>query len=204
MDRRTPLTAAATLALFVVLACAGAAPAPAAVSIGEAAPDFTLQDLDGKTVSLADHRGEVVVLEWINPNCPVSDRHAREQTMVDLVARHGDVVWLAINSTNPDHRDYLAKADHAAWAAEHGLEYTILYDESGEIGKAYDARTTPHMYIVDEAGELAYNGAIDDDPPGRKGKAERANYVQAGLVAHAAGEAVSPATTRPYGCNVKY
>lgn len=203
MHHRT-LPTAALIFLFALACAAPAAPAPAAISVGEPAPGFTLQDLDGDTVSLADHRGEVVVLEWINPNCPVSDRHAREQTMVDLVARHGDVVWLAINSTNPDHRDHLAKADHQSWADGHGIEYTILYDESGDVGRAYGARTTPHMYIVDEAGTLAYNGAIDDDPPGRKAQTERSNYVQAGLTAHAGGTAIDPATTRPYGCNVKY
>jgi peroxiredoxin len=196
------LTLPPALALLVTLACA--APAPAAVAVGEAAPAFSLTDLDGNTVSLADHRGEVVVLEWINPNCPVSDRHAREATMTELVARHGDVVWLAINSTSEESGEFVPPAEHKEWAAGHGIEYTILYDESGEIGRAYDARTTPHMYIVDEAGKLAYNGAIDDDPPGRKGKAERKNYVHAGLTAQAAGQAIAPATTKPYGCSVKY
>jgi peroxiredoxin len=197
-----PHTLALALALLVTLACA--APAPAAVAIGEAAPAFSLTDLDGNTVSLADHRGEVVVLEWINPNCPVSDRHAREATMTELVAQHGDVVWLAINSTSKGSGEFVPPAEHKEWAAEHGIEYTILYDESGEIGRAYDARTTPHMYIVDEAGTLAYNGAIDDDPPGRKAKAKRSNYVHAGLTAQAAGQAIAPATTKPYGCSVKY
>jgi peroxiredoxin len=203
MQRRSLITFA--LAFVVTVACgAPAAPAAAAVSVGEAAPAFSLKDLDGNTVSLADHKGKVVVLEWINPNCPVSDRHAKEQTMVDLVARHGDVVWLAINSTSDDHGDFVPPAEHKEWAAERGIEYTILYDETGKVGKQYDARTTPHMYIVDEAGKLAYNGAIDDDPPGRKDKGERSNYVQAGLTAHAGGQAISPATTRPYGCSVKY
>jgi peroxiredoxin len=200
MSRPNTLTLA--LALLVTLACA--APAPAAVSVGEAAPAFSLTDLDGKTVSLADHQGKVVVLEWINPNCPVSDRHAREETMTGLVARHGDVVWLAINSTSKGSGEFLEPAKHKAWAAGHGIDYTILYDESGEIGKAYGARTTPHMYIVDEAGKLAYNGAIDDDPPGRKAKDARNNYVHAGLTSHAAGQAIATATTKPYGCSVKY
>lgn len=201
-------TLALAFALLVTLAC-DAAPAPAAaaaaeVAIGEAAPAFSLTDLDGNTVSLADHRGEVVVLEWINPNCPVSDRHAREKTMTELVARHGDVVWLAINSTSEESGEFMPPAEHKKWNGENGIEYTVLYDESGEIGRAYGARTTPHMYIVDEAGKLAYDGAIDDDPPGRKDKGERKNYVHAGLTAQAAGQAIAPATTKPYGCSVKY
>jgi peroxiredoxin len=192
----------AALASLVVLACA--APAPADVAVGQAAPAFTLQDLDGATHSLSDFADKVVVLEWINPNCPVSDRHAREKTMTELADRHGEVVWLAINSTNADHGDYLAPAEHKAWAAEHGIDYAILVDQTSETGRAYGARTTPHMFIVDEAGTVAYNGAIDDDPPGRKAKDERTNYVDGGLVAHAAGQAVDPATTKPYGCSVKY
>lgn len=194
------------LALLVTLACDAAAPAAAeaAVAVGEAAPAFTLTDLDGNTVSLADHRGEVVVLEWINPNCPVSDRHAREATMTDLVAKHGDVVWLAINSTSEKSGDFMPAAEHKEWNVENGIEYTVLYDKSGDVGRAYGARTTPHMYIVDEAGTLAYNGAIDDDPPGRKDQAQRNNYVHAGLTAKAAGQEIAPATTKPYGCNVKY
>jgi peroxiredoxin len=201
---RRPNNLTFALALMVTLACAAAAPAPAAVPVGEAAPAFSLTDLDGGTVSLADHKGKVVVLEWINPNCPVSERHARETTMTDLVAKHGDVVWLAINSTSKSSGDFVPPAEHKEWAAEYGIDYTILYDESGEVGKAYGARTTPHMYIVDPAGKLAYNGAIDDDPPGRKAKDARSNYVHAGLTAQAAGQAIEPATTRPYGCSVKY
>jgi hypothetical protein len=181
-----------------------AAPALAAGTVGEAAPGFTLKDLEGDTHSLSDYEGKVVVLEWINPNCPFSDRHAREKTMTSLAHRYGEVVWLAVNSTNGDHRDYLPPAKHKAWAEKRGIDYAILYDESGEVGHAYDAKTTPHMYIVTEDGTLAYNGAIDDDPPGRKAQGERTNYVDAGLSAHQSGNDVTPASTRPYGCSVKY
>jgi peroxiredoxin len=192
------------LAAALVAALLTAAPALAAATVGEAAPAFSLQDLDGKRHALADYQGKVVVLEWINPNCPVSDRHAKEETMTRLHEQHGDVVWLAINSTNPDSRDFVPADEHREWAAKRGIDYTILYDQSGDVGRAYGAQTTPHMYIVDEAGELAYNGAIDDDPPGRRKAAERTNYVGTGLVAHKVGQDVSPATTKPYGCSVKY
>jgi len=175
-----------------------------AVSVGEKAPGFELEDLDGDTHALADYTGKTVVLEWVNPNCPFSDRHAREQTMIELADRYGEVVWLGINSTHPDHRDYLERAEHASWAGDRGVDYPILYDESGEVGHAYDAKTTPHMYIIDADGTVVYNGAIDDDPPGRKSQPERANYVDGGLTAVADGVAPDPATTKPYGCSVKY
>ena len=197
-------TRSTLLAAVLAAALLAAAPALAAATVGKAAPAFSLQDLDGNRHALADYKGKVVVLEWINPNCPVSERHAREETMVRLHEQHGDVVWLAVNSTNPDSRDFVPPAEHREWAAGHGIEYTILYDQSGDVGRAYGAQTTPHMYIVDAAGKLAYNGAIDDDPPGRRKASERTNYVGTGLAAHKAGKAVSPATTKPYGCSVKY
>jgi len=200
---RIDLRSIAVPALAAACVLGGAA-AAAAVAVGEAAPAFTLTDLDGGRHALADYSGKVVVLEWVNPNCPFSDRHAREKTMTDLAAAHGEVVWLGINSTSPGHRDYLKPPAHKAWAKKNGIGYAILYDPSGEVGHAYDARTTPHMFIVDEQGRIAYDGAIDDDPPGRKASAERANYVAGGLDDHAAGHAVDPASTKPYGCSVKY
>ncbi|RPH57188.1 thioredoxin family protein [bacterium] len=181
-----------------------AAPAFAAGTVGETAPAFQLKGIDGKTYSLADYKGKVVVLEWVNPECPFSDRHAREKTMSDLARQHGEVVWLGINSTSASHDNYLKPADHQAWAKKNGVSYAILYDETGKVGKAYDAKTTPHMFIIDQAGKIAYNGAIDDDPPGRKAKAERANYVARGLGAENAGKNPDPATTKPYGCSIKY
>lgn len=194
------LAAALLAALLITL------PALAAGTVGEAAPGFTLQDLDGDSHSLSDYEGKVVVLEWVNPHCPFSDRHAREKTMIELADEYGDdgVVWLAVNSTNSDHRDFMPPAEHEAWAEERGVDYAILYDQSGDVGRAYGARTTPHMYIVDEDGTLLYNGAIDDDPPGRKASDERTNYVDDGLTAVLADGDVSPATTKPYGCTVKY
>ncbi|HEX6862614.1 MAG TPA: redoxin domain-containing protein, partial [Thermoanaerobaculia bacterium] len=154
--------------------------------------------------SLADYKGKVVVLEWVNPECPFSDRHAREKTMSELVKKHGEVVWLGINSTNASHANFLTPAEHQAWAKKNGVNYAILYDETGKTGKAYDAKTTPHLFIVDKDGRIAYNGAIDDDPPGREAKARRTNYVNAGLVAEKSGKNPDPASTKPYGCSIKY
>src|ERR1044071_6231288 len=140
MHRRIPYLASALLLSCLVLA----GPAFAVGTVGEAAPGFSLKGVDGKTYSLKDFQGKVVVLEWMNPNCPFSDRHAREKTMTELSKQHGEVVWLAINSTNPDSRDFLKPAAYKAYNDEHGIHYPVLYDESGTVGHAYGAKTTPH------------------------------------------------------------
>lgn len=181
-----------------------ALPAFAAGAVGETAPAFSLKGVDGKTYSLADFKGKTVVLEWVNPECPFSERHAREKTMSALAKQHGEVVWLGINSTSASHANFLTPAQHQEYMKKNGVDYPILYDETGKVGKAYDAKTTPHMYIIDKDGKIAYNGAIDDDPPGRKPAAERMNYVNAGLKAGKSGKSPEPASTKPYGCSVKY
>lgn len=191
--------------LFLVLIALVLMAAPVlAVAVGETAPAFSLKGVDGKTYSLADYKGKVVVLEWVNPNCPFSDRHAREKTMSGLVKQHGEVVWLGINSTSADHRDFLKPAEHLAYNQKNGINYAVLYDETGKVGHAYDAKTTPHMFIIGKDGKVAYNGAIDDDPPGRKDKLARMNFVGLGLDAEKGGKSPDPASTKPYGCSVKY
>ncbi|MBV8200384.1 MAG: thioredoxin family protein [Acidobacteria bacterium] len=192
---------AAFLAAGLLLAATAAF---AAGEVGTGAPGFQLKSVDGKTYSLADFKGKVVVLEWVNPHCPFSDRHAREKTMTELAKQHGEVVWLGINSTNPSSGDFEKPADYRSYLQSEGIAYPVLYDESGATGHAYGARTTPHMFIVDPQGKIAYNGAIDDDPSGRKAKAERVNYVGNGLDAERAGGKPDPASTKPYGCSVKY
>jgi peroxiredoxin len=192
------------LILALAVLALAALPALADGTVGSTAPAFTLKGVDGKTHSLADYKGKVVVLEWINPNCPVSNRHAREKTMTELAKQHGEVVWLGINSTSPKSTDFMAPSAHAAYDQKNGITYPVLYDENGQVGHAYGARTTPHMFIVGTDGKIAYNGAIDDDPPGRKAKAERLNYVGQGLNAEKGGKSPDPATTKPYGCSVKY
>jgi hypothetical protein len=107
--------------------------------------------------------------------------------MSALADMHEEVVWLAINSTNPDSSDYLEPAEHLEYNRKHGIDYAVLYDTSGDVGRAYDAKTTPQMYIIDETGTLLYNGAIDDDPLGRQKPTERTNYVAEGLAEHAQG-----------------
>lgn len=188
----------------LVLATAACGRAAAGPAVGDPAPAFRLTDLDGKEHSLADLQGKVVVIEWINPNCPFSKRHATEKTMTALAGANADVVWLAVNSTRKGHQDYLDPAKHKAYNAEQGIGYAVLDDSAGDVGHAYDARTTPHMFVIDEAGRIAYQGAIDDDPGGRRSASERANYVARALAAHRDGRDADPASTKPYGCSVKY
>jgi len=176
----------------------------AALTVGDQAPKFSLPSVDGQTISLGDYAGSVVVLEWINPNCPFSRRHAREKTMIYLAQDHPDVVWLAINSTSRGHGDYLSPAEHRAYDEQMGIPYPVLYDSDGTVGRAYGARTTPHMFVIDEQGTVIYAGAIDDDPSGAKPPDDRTNYVAGALRNHVRGETPDPAATRPYGCSVKY
>jgi alkyl hydroperoxide reductase subunit AhpC len=121
--------------------------------------------------------------------------------MVTTASAHPEAVWLAINSTHRGHRDYLDPAAHKAYDQQHGIAYPVLDDSSGVTGRAYGARTTPHMFVIDREGKVAYIGAIDDDPTGREAKV---NYVDAALTALAAGKTPDPSTTKPMGCSVKY
>jgi hypothetical protein len=140
-----------------------------------------------------------VVLEWINPNCPVSRDYAERKVMSATAAAHPEVVWLAINSTNRTHGDFVAPAAHQAYNQKNGITYPVLYDSSGDIGRAYGARTTPHMFVIDAAGRVVYNGAIDS-----RSETANVNYVDAALTALAAGKSPDPSTTKPVGCSVKY
>ena len=182
-----------------VLSLAVPAVAGDGVAVGSAAPDFTLQDTAGTKVSLSDFEGKVVVLEWLNPDCPYVKRHYKADTMKTLATTYGEkgVVWLTINSTH-----YMDAAANASFKKDHGLPYSILVDQDGKVGHLYGAMTTPHMYIVTGDGTLAYMGAIDDDPRG--GSDSPANYVAAALDEVLAGKAVTTAETTPYGCSVKY
>ena len=192
---------AATLAL-----AAGAV--LAAASVGQPAPAFTVVDTSGKTVSLADFKGRHVVLEWVNPGCPYVVKHYgsanMQGTQKEAVAK--GVVWLAVNSTTPDHGDYKAPAAMAQWMQQHKAAATAtLIDADGKVGRAYGARTTPHMYIVDPKGVLVYAGGIDDKPTSNAADiAVATNHVKVALTQALAGKPVSLATTRPYGCSVKY
>lgn len=166
------------------------------VKTGEMAPDFTLKDQSGTEVKLSSLKGKLVVLEWTNPGCPFVVRHYKAQTMTKLAKANSDVVWLTINSSH-----FTQDADNTTWAQKEGVK-TVLNDASGKVGKLYGARTTPHMYVIDAQGKIAYQGAIDDDPYGDK--ESPLNYVADALKALKAGKAPSINETKPYGCSVKY
>lgn len=165
------------------------------------APEFTLKSFDGKTMTLSDYRGKIVVLEWFNFECPYVQYHYNKvPTMVKLANKYKDqdVVWLAINSTS--HTTVEANKE---FVRKHNLPYPILDDRSGRVGRAYGAKTTPHMFVIDRRGNIAYEGAIDNSPMGRK-KEEVINYVDKALSELLSGKPVSIPETKPYGCSVKY
>jgi peroxiredoxin len=186
---------------------ASPAPAPAAQAetAGTPAPDFTLPDLDGNQVSLASFRGKTVVLEWFNPGCPFVRYSHGEGPLKDLAKKHtaGGIVWLAINSGSDGKQGAGAEVNRKA-REEWGMEHPILIDASGKTGKAYDAKTTPHMYVIDPKGQLVYRGALDNAPLGKVPSEGLVNYVDKALAAVAAGKPVEVAETKSYGCSVKY
>lgn len=179
----------------------------AAATVGQPAPAFTLADTNGKAVRLADFRGKTVVLEWNNPGCPFVRKHyqGNMQTLHKDAAAQG-VVWLAINSTETASGDYLSPAQLARWMQEkQAAPAATLMDEDGTAGRAYGARVTPHLYIVDARGTLVYAGGIDSIPSARVDDIPKAtNFVRQALAEIRAGKPVSVATSQAYGCSIKY
>lgn len=194
--------------LFASVSLAFAAAAAAAPSVGQPAPDFTLKDAAGKSVKLSDYRGKYVVLEWTNPGCPYVRKHYNSGNMpaTQKEATAKSAVWLSINSTERDAYDYLPPGKLVAWLQERKSQPSaVLMDEEGTAGMAYGARTTPHMYIVNPEGRLVYAGGIDSIASSNPEDIKRAvNYVKQGLDEALAGKPISQATTRPYGCSIKY
>jgi peroxiredoxin len=184
------------------------APARAATaSVGQPAPNFSTVDTSGKTRKLSDYKGKLVVLEWTNPGCPFVQKHysGNMQALQKEFTAKG-VVWLAINSTETESGDYLTLAKLSSWmGAKQAQPSATLMDVSGQIGQLYGARTTPHMYIVSPQGRLIYAGGIDSIPSAQVDDIKTAtNYVRQGLNEALTGKALSMASTRPYGCSVKY
>ena len=167
--------------------------------IGAPAPQFSLEDQTGKTHNLAEYKGKLVVLEWFNEECPVVQRHYKADTMNSLASKYAgkDVVWLAVNSTSGKSND-----SNKAAAGEWKMDRPILNDASGQVGKLYGAKTTPHMYVINKDGTLAYMGGIDNDDRGNK--SDKVNYVDKALTELLDGTSVSEPQTRAYGCSVKY
>ena len=198
------------LALATVVAASIGLPLQAqALAVGEAAPAFELKDTQGKTVKLADFKGRHVVLEWTNPGCPFVVKHygAKNMQALQKEAKAKDVVWLSINSTARGHHDHLAPTALQAklvqdWGA---APSAVLMDEAGTVGKAYAARTTPHMYVIDPAGKLVYAGGIDDKRSSNPADIAGAkNFVRAALADSLAGKPVATPSAPPYGCSIKY
>lgn len=200
MIARRTLLAAALVAL--------AGPALALPQLGQPAPAFTATDAAGHQRSLAEFKGKTVVLEWTNSGCPYVGKHYGSGTMQALQKKEtGDgVVWLTVASSAPGMQGYFTPATAKAWAAkEHWDGTAILLDSAGRIGREYGARNTPHMFVIDKAGKVAYMGGIDDrpysDPESLKGAKP---YVAMALADLKAGRPVAVATSQPYGCSVKY
>lgn len=175
--------------------------------VGERAPDFTATTATGETVSLSDFAGQTVMLEWTNHGCPYVVRHygGNMQAQQDAAAEAG-VVWIQVISSAPGEQGYVSAEEALALNEERGAANVdhIFMDPEGVIGRAYDARTTPHMYVIDAEGTLRYNGGIDDQPRPRAGDPDAIPYAQLALTAVLAGEEVEMPETQPYGCNVKY
>lgn len=199
--------AAGCVALVAVAAGPDHADKMAHAKVGHEAPNFTLADLDGKKHQLSDFTedGKIVVLEWFNPKCPFVVKHYREDTMtMNKLAdkyRDNNVVWIRINS-GWDGSKTSGVELNSKMAQEWKIKDPILLDETGKVGKMYNAKNTPAMAVIHRDGTLAYWGAIDDDRGGRN--AGDTNYVDLALTALINGESVETAETKPYGCSVKY
>ena len=186
-----------------------ATPAHAAAKVGEPAPAFTATDSNGKTVKLEDFKGKVVVLEWTSNECPFVKKFydGGDMPKFQKAAAEKGAVWLSIDSSAEGKPGYLDGAAANAWyITEKGAAPTaFLIDKTGEIGKAYDAQTTPHMFVIDANGALVYDGAMDDQPsPGHDTVNGAKNFVLAALEDLAAGRAVQMPQSPPYGCAIKY
>lgn len=192
----------------LLLCAALSSPQAHALTTGQPAPDFALPDLQDKTLKLSDYAGKYVVLEWVNPDCPFVKKHYNSANMPTLQKEAGakNVVWLSINSTHPGHSEFKRPADMKAWmAAKNGAPKAVLFDRDGGTGKAYGAKTTPHMYVIDPAGKLIYAGGIDDKRSTNPDDIKIAkNYVRVALDEALAGKPVSVASSVPYGCSIKY
>ena len=182
--------------------------ARAAVAPGQAAPEFSLVDINRKVQKLSDYRGKYVVLEWFNSECPFVQKHYESGNMQALQARYTQkgVVWLGINSTSPRHSNYRDPARSQAILKEWKSAPTaFVLDPDGTVGKQYGARTTPHMYVIDPNGTLVYVGGIDDKPSiSQRDIATAKNLVAAALDESLSGKPVGTPSAMPYGCSVKY
>jgi peroxiredoxin len=190
-------------AVLILAASAGIALADnheSKAEIGKAAPEFTLKGIDGKEYKLADYKDKIVVLEWFNAQCPFV--RGASKAMAETSAKYAKqgVVWLAIDSTHKDHRDFRKPEQLAEYAKGNNLNYPILKDSDGKVGQMYGAKTTPHMYIINK-GELVYVGGYSNVKGVKPGDR---NYIAESLDALLDGKSVPASTTKNKGCSIKY
>jgi peroxiredoxin len=179
-----------------------------AVRVGDTAPDFSGTDSNGKTHKLSEYRGKYVVLEWTNNGCPYTKKHYESGNMQALQKEWTGkgVVWLTVLSSAQGEQGYMTAAQENAYLRKVNASPTAaLLDPTGAIGHEYEAKTTPHMFVIDPSGKLIYAGAIDDHPTTEVDDVKSSkNYVSAALTEAMAGQQVAITSTRPYGCSVKY
>ena len=199
---------------IVTIALAMAATTAWALKVGSAAPDFSGKDSHGKTQTLSQYRGKFVVLEWTNHDCPYTKKHYESGNMEALQKKWTErgVIWLSIISSAPGKEGFMTATEENQYLAKmHASLTAVILDTSGQIGHLYEAKTTPHMFVIDPTGKLIYEGAIDDHPAVYDSPAQTValiksakNYVDEALGQAMAGKPVTDPVTRPYGCSVKY
>jgi peroxiredoxin len=192
----------------VIVAWLLVAPLARAAKVGEAAPDFTATDSNGKVHKLSEYQGKFVVLEWTNRGCPYTQKHYTSGNMQKLQREWTgqEVIWLTVVSSAPGKQGYVTASEENAYLKQvNAAPSAVLLDPTGALGHLYDAKTTPHMFVISPQGTLIYNGAIDDRPSTDVADVGGAkNYVTAALQESESGKPVSNPTSRPYGCSVKY
>ncbi|MGO9516377.1 MAG: redoxin domain-containing protein [Candidatus Korobacteraceae bacterium] len=202
MAKRFLTSTVVALGVLIALSVAWAA------RVGEPAPDFTATDSNGKVHKLSEYQGKFVVLEWTNRGCPYTQKHYNSGNMQRLQREWTGrgVIWLTVISSAPGKQGYVTASEENAYLKQVNAAPTaVLMDPTGALGHLYDAKTTPHMFIISPQGTLIYDGAIDDRPTTDLADVNGAkNYVTAALVEATSGKPVSTPTSRPYGCSVKY
>lgn len=204
IDRRGLLIASGALAFMPALAL----PAFGRALNNKPAPDFAAKDASGMVRSLAQFRGQTLVLEWTNHDCPFVRKHYGSGSMQALQkeASEAGIAWLSVISSGPGQQGHVTGAQAQALTVQrNAAPSAVLLDPTGAMGRAYGAKTTPHMFVINAQGILVYQGGIDDRPTSNPADLAKANnYVRAALRDVAAGRSVAIATSNPYGCSVKY
>ncbi|MGO9930934.1 MAG: redoxin domain-containing protein [Steroidobacteraceae bacterium] len=207
--RATRALAAAVIAAWIAgLIAMLISSAAAAVQVGQPAPDFTAVDSKGHSVQLSAYRGKTVVLEWTNADCPYTRKHYASGNMqnVQSLAQQDGIVWLTVISSAPGRQGYVtgSGADYLTESRK-ASPTAVLLDPTGAVARLYEAKTTPHMFVIDKYGTLQYMGGMDSIATADAGDIARAEpYLKEAMLAVAQGNPVPHAVTKPYGCSIKY